>query len=184
MEVKSKTTKSENKRKSRWLPHLGSHLLFGFLAILFSNDKWAACFGVLIILAFNIFYFGAFLLERLAISHNYSKNLLWILAKFLSVILNISISFTICYLIIINAFPKSIFNPDVLGKTDLEKIFNVFHFSLGNFLGISSDITIQGIPIKLLQIVQYFVSFSLLIFLFSNFQEIKESYSRYYKEGD
>lgn len=154
------------------------------MAVFSTHDKWTACFGVFIILAYSIIYYGGYLLERLAISHNYSKNLLWILTKFLSVILNISISFTICYLIIINAFPKSISNPEVLGKTVFEKVFNVFHFSLGNFLGISSDITISGIPIKLLQIVQYFVSFSLLIFLFSNFQDIKESYSKYYTEED
>jgi hypothetical protein len=138
-EENTKIANEKKKIKSRWLAHLMSHLFFGFLAILFSHDIWTACFGVFMILAYSIIYYGGYLLERLAISHNYSKNPLWILAKFLSVILNISISFTICYLIIINAFPKSIENPDVLGKTIFEKVFNVFHFSLGNFLGISSD---------------------------------------------
>lgn len=183
-EENSKTDKEKKKPKSRWITHLTSHIAFVFFAFLFSHDKWSSCFVILIILAYSILYYGSYLLERLAISHNYSKNLLWILMKFLTVIFNLSVSFTICYLIIINAFPKSISNPNVLGVTDLEKIFNVFHFSLGNFLGINSEISISGIPIKFLQIVQYFVSFSFLIFLFSNYQDIKESYSRYYTDEE
>jgi hypothetical protein len=180
----TETDKEKKKTKRRWFVHLMSHLLFGFLGILFSQGKWEAFLIVCIILAYSIVYYGGYLLERIAISHNYSKNFFWILTKFLSVILNISISFTICYLIIINAFPNSISNPEVLGKTEIEKVFNVFHFSIGNFLGISSDISISGIPIKFLQIVQYFVSFSFLIFLFSNYQDIKESYSRYYTDEE
>lgn len=181
---KSEKHDKSTKKKNRWLSHLVSHLTFAFLAIIFSHNEWTASFGVLIILSFAIFYFGAYLLERLAIAKNHSKTLLWLLGKFLSVILNISISFTICYLLILKVYPESISNPEVLGHSFIEKVFNIFHFSLGNFLGMDSDIIIQGIPIKLIQIVQFFVTFSLLIFLFSNYHDIKEIYSKYYTEED
>lgn len=170
--------------KSRWFLHLSSHVVFGLLGIISLKNFWISISIVFLTLIYSILYYGAYLLERIAITKNHSKDLFWLLGKFLSVIFNISISFSICYFILISIFPDSISNPEVLGKTMFEKGFNIFHFSLGNFLGMNSDIIIRGIPVKFLQIVQFFVSFSLLVFLFSNYHEIKENYSKYYTDEE
>lgn len=164
--------------------HILFHILYFFLAFIFQKNKVGAVFIIISFLSLCLIYFGSYLLERIAILHNYSKNLFWILYKFLIVIINISFTFSISYWLIFKIYPNSISNPEILGGKWYEKGFNFFHFSIGNFLSMDSDIVIAGIPIKLIQLIQYLVSFCLLIFLISNFTDIKNSYSEYYKEKD
>jgi hypothetical protein len=169
---------------NRIVSHTLFHSLYLFLAIISPKNKFATFFLIIIFLSLCLFYFGLYLLERIAILQNHSKNLLWLLIKYLTVLINVSITFSISYWLIFKLYPNSISNPEVLGNQFYEKGFIFFHFSIGNFLGMDSDLEISGIPFKLIQLIQYLVSFSLLIFLFSNYTEIKNSYSQHYKEND
>lgn len=169
---------------NRLINHILFHILFFFLAFISQKNKVEAVFIIISFLSLCLIYFGSYLLERIAILNNHSKNLFWLLIKYLTVLVNVSITFSISYWLIFKLYPNSILNPEVLGTQFYEKGFIFFHFSIGNFLGMDSDLDISGIPIKLIQLIQYLVSFSLLIFLFSNYTEIKNSYSQHYKEND
>lgn len=78
-------------------------------------------------------------------------------------------------------YPDSMENSAVLGTGFFEEFLTFFHFSLGNFLGMDSQIIVTGVAFKIIQIIQSLLAFCLLIFLFSNYNDIKEGYSRYYK---
>jgi hypothetical protein len=169
----------------RYISHLLFHFIFIFALYLSRGNSLQSYFAIAFTLLFSSVYYGSYLLERIAISHNFSKNLFWVLSKFLSVIINFSVSFSTCYLSIYYLHPSSITNNSILfDKSLLETFFHFFHFSLGNFLGMDSDLSITGIPMKIIQIFQYFVSFSLIIFIFSNYSGVKESYSQYYKNKE
>jgi len=190
MGKKNKPKKDDKrKRRGRILNHLVYHIL-GLAAITIFGKLNAgkpnlySVFIAAFLLIYSLFYFGAYLLERIAIQHNYKRSLFWMLGKFLSVIVNLTLTFTYCYILMYYTFPDSMADTSVLGTGIFEKFLTFFHFSLGNFLGMDSQIVVTGAAFKIIQIIQALTTFCLLVFLFSNYADIKEGYSKYYKEDE
>lgn len=188
---KRKIDKKDFKRKkrSRIFSHLLYHIMglgavtiFGKFSI--GQSSWYTIPIAIFLLVYYIIYFGAYLLERIAIQHNYQRSLFWLLGKFLSVIVNLALTFTYCYILMYYTYPDSMKDTSILGTGVFEKFLTFFHFSLGNFLGMDSQIIVTGAAFKIIQIIQSLTTFCLLIFLFSNYTDIKKGYSEYYEQEE
>lgn len=184
--------------KSRYVRHLIVNVLlllamFKYVNFIYLKKMYISLKGIKVyeidymsliviffILAFQLVYFFAYLLERITLYDGEKRSIFWLLGKYVSVLLNIAYTYTFVYWVIYLSIPNSIESENVLGTAFFEQFFNFFYFSIGNFLGMEGQIVPTGILFKMTHIIQSITVFLIIVFVLSNFNDIKKSYSKIY----
>jgi hypothetical protein len=121
--------------------------------------------------------FYSFLKETLIEYNHKSLSIFWLIGRLLSLIIGLSFMFTFLYWVVILNYPNSIGNPEILGKGYWQNGFNSFYFSLGNYLGVDSEIIPKGILFKSLRLIQSLTNLLLFVFVIGNFDQIKNAFN-------
>jgi hypothetical protein len=134
-------------------------------------------FLLILVLFLQSLSFYSFLKETLIEYNHKSLSIFWLIGRLLSLIIGLSFMFTFLYWVVILNYPNSIGNPEILGKGYWQNGFNSFYFSLGNYLGVDSEIIPKGILFKSLRLIQSLTNLLLFVFVIGNFDQIKNAFN-------